>query len=361
LTEIRFILEPASSGDDIGRLWRRLEQDTDVSFFVSWTWIGTWLRCLPECVRPQLLTATRGGAPVGAAILVPRRERRRGMNVGQLHFNSTGDPALDCIWIEHNGFVASAEEQRELWPAFLNWFARQPDADELLVPRASAALIDKPPAETKLLHATYPSLAFRSSLLPGGLEAILGTLSANTRQQMRRSLRACEALGALRCESSESVGTALAWFGALKAFHMASWARRGKPHGFRYPFAEQFHRALIGRGVPDGSVQLLRISAGTTALGYLYNFRRGGTVLAYQSGFDDALGALRPGYVSHVLALAASAAGGAARYDFLAGENQLKHSLGSERYALFSHRIAKPRLGLRLEAIARSTARRFGF
>lgn len=360
MTEIRFRLQPASVGDQAERLWRRLENDADVPFFVSWIWIGTWLRCLPESVRPQLLIGTRGGEPVGAAILVSRRKRRRGMNVSQLHFNSTGDPALDCIWIEHNGFVASTDAQHELWPAFLAWFAQQPVADELLIPRASVAPMVEPAHQTKLLKATHAVPAFRGVLAPGGLEEILALLSANARQQIRRSLRACEALGEPRCETAKSLETALAWFDEMKAFHIASWERRGKPHGFRYQFSEEFHHALMAQGVTGGSVRLLRISAGATVLGYLYNFRRGEAEFAYQSGFDEAHSELRPGYVSHLLAMAASAAEGATRYDFLAGDNQLKRSLGRECYVLYSHRLAKPRLDLRIEAALRSARTRFG-
>jgi CelD/BcsL family acetyltransferase involved in cellulose biosynthesis len=351
--DIQFLLERVSSTEAVGWLWRRLEEGSDVPFFVSWTWIGTWLACVPGHIRPLLLTATRGGETIGAAILVPRRERRRGiLNVRQLHFNTTGDPALDCIWIEHNGFVGSADAQQDLWPAFLRWFARQRDYDELLVPRVGEAIAGLP-ADVRLLHAMASSPAFRSVLPPGGTEDILASFSANTRQQLRRSLRACEAMGALRCEVADSVETALAWFDAMKALHVASWEERGKPHAFRYPFVEIFHRALIARGVLDGSIRMLRISAGVASLAYLYNFRRGETVCAYQSGFDYGREELRPGYVSHLLAMAMSVAEGATRYDFLAGDNQLKQSLGSNRYAMRSHRFAMPVLALRVEHGAR--------
>jgi CelD/BcsL family acetyltransferase involved in cellulose biosynthesis len=58
--------------------------------------------------------------------------------------------------------------------------------------------------------------------------------------------------------------------------------------------------------------------------------------------------------------MAVCAGDGATRYDFLAGDNQLKRSLGREHYALYSHRFAKPTLGLRIEAGFRSARNRFG-
>lgn len=354
--DLQFVLGPCVLGDDVRQLWGRLENGAAGSFFLSWAWVETWLRCLPGCIRPQLLTAERAGEVVGAAIVVIRRERRRGvLNVRQLHVHSTGDPALDCIWIEHNGFVGEAAAQRNVWPALLRWFDRQNEADELVVPRTGDATGPLGPrSSANLLYRAMTSPGFRTPLRPGGVDAILTRVSANTRQQLRRSLRCCEALGRLRCELAPTVDAALAWFAALKALHVETWQARGQAHAFRYPFWETFHRALIARGIPDGSVQLLRISAGGTPLGYLYNFQRGGTVYAYQSGFDYGRAELKPGYISHLLAMAKSAQDGATCYDFLAGDNRLKRSLASDRYAIVTHRFTKRTTALRIEAAARA-------
>lgn len=352
--DIRFALEPVPSVEEVGALWRRLDDAGQTSFFVSWTWIGTWLRCLPEGVRPLLLTASGGGETVAAAILVPRRERRRlFLRLRQLHFNSTGDPSLDCITIEHNGFAGGAEANRTLWPDLLRWFARGGvrQVDELVVPGVVQSLDDALTHDARLLHRTETSSAFARALPRGGLEVILGHLSSNARQQLRRSLRDCEALGELGFETAGSVEEALDWFDRLKALHIDSWTKRGKPHAFRYPFFEAFHRALIRSGAAEGSVQLHRISVGPNLLGYLYNFRRNGVVSAYQSGFNRSMNHLRPGYVSHALAMAASTREGARTYDFLAGDNRLKSSLGEEHYDMRAHRFGRPTAALRIEHV----------
>ncbi|HEX4081206.1 MAG TPA: GNAT family N-acetyltransferase [Rhizomicrobium sp.] len=310
-------------------------------------------------MRPLLLNAKRDGEVVGAAILVPRTERRRAvLKVRQLHFNSTGDPAFDCITIEHNDFVACADAQRELWPAFLGWFARQTEVDELVVPGIADGATDEAPRG--LLHSVTPMTAFACELPPGGRDAILARLSANSRQQLRRNFRDCEALGPLRIEVATSVVEALAWFTELKALHVASWTRRGRRHAFHFPFFEIFHRALIDADTPEGRVRMRRISAGAHVLGYLYDFRRQGHVCAYQSGFGGVFADLRPGYVSHLLAMEQDAREGMQTYDFLGGENRLKTSLKTERYDLCSYRFARPGPGLFLESAARATRKRFG-
>ncbi len=350
MSGIKFSLDPISSIEQTGALWRRLDEAGQTSFFASSTWIGTWLRCLPQHVSPLLLTASRGSETIAAAILVPRRARRHlFLNVSQLHFNSTGDPALDCLTIEHNGFAAGGQTDHLLWPALQRWFARESGADELVIPGVADGEIGTTPDGMHLLHDTTDSPAFACDLPQGGLDAILAQLSRNARQQLRRNLRDIAQLGELRFEAAESTAAALVWFDRLKALHTSSWTRRGKPHAFRYPFFESFHRALIGAGQPEGTVELLRLSAGDRPVGYLYNFHQQDRTYAYQSGFDDAFANLRPGYVAHALAMARAAARGATRYDFLAGDNRLKRTLGRHAYTMRWHRFGRPKPGLTVE------------
>jgi CelD/BcsL family acetyltransferase involved in cellulose biosynthesis len=353
LSEIEFLREPVSSIGDIAPLWQRLERAGDNSFFVSWAWIGTWLRCLPEQIRPELLVAVTGDGEIGAAILVAHKARRRGfLNLRQLHFNATGEPAFDCIMIEHNGFVDGGAG-RSPWPDFLRWFAREGRADELVISCIAEDLHGAMPRDVRLLHGNTLAPGFACALPQGGTEAILAGFSANTRQQLRRNLRDCEALGPLRIESAASACEALVWFSELKALHVASWTRRGRRHAFQHPFFETFHRALIETGAADGSVQMRRASAGGAVLGYLYDFRRNGRVYAYQSGFDDSRADLRPGYVAHLLAMEQCAHNGDRIYDFLGGDNRLKRSLADRTYRLATDRFGLPTPGLRLEAAAR--------
>src|SRR5262249_11908819 len=120
-----------------------------------------------------------------------------------------------------------------------------------------------------------------------GAQEVETTLSRNSREKLRRSLREYRTRGELIIEEASTLGSARSYFEALKDLHIRSWTRRGKPHAFRFPFFERFHRALIARGMSEGSVQLLRITAGGRPIGYLYNFRHRGRIYAYQSGFDD--------------------------------------------------------------------------
>src|SRR5262245_14689603 len=301
--EMRFSLEPLVSVDDIEPLWKELDRFGDHSFFLTWTWISTWLKALPSEYSAQLLTARHADRAVGAAVLVPRKARRHALlGTSQLHFNSTGERQFDCITIEHNGFAGPTGDH-QLWRRLADWFgADSQRADELIIPGVEQAVVNSLPSEDPLFMTSETS-GFRTRLLDaadGGLEA---GLSRNARQQLRRSKRDYRLLGELRIDEAADLDSALEYFQELKDLHIASWTRRGKAHAFRFPFFERFHRALIARGMAERSVQLLRITAGVHVIGFLYNFRHRGRIYAYQSGFDDLSPARRPGYVCHALAM----------------------------------------------------------
>jgi CelD/BcsL family acetyltransferase involved in cellulose biosynthesis len=149
----------------------------------------------------------------------------------------------------------------------------------------------------------------------------------------------------------------------MKVFHIHSWERRGRPHAFRYPFFERFHRELIRAGLPKGEIQMLKISAGDRAIGYLYNFRRCKKIYAYQSGFEFSAPHLRPGYVSHALAMQSNAARGEQIYDFLGGDNPLKRSFADDHYFISWSAFRQRRLSSELltwPIASRIKARRAG-
>src|SRR4051812_41634681 len=307
-------LRPVASVCAIKSLWDQVSSRPHGSFFTSWTWLGTWLELLPQPQSVRLLTV-RQGDQRGLALLVLRQVRRHQLlTVRQLHFNSTGDPQFDCIFIEHNGF-AGIRPDCSVWQEVGQWFlGDHSGGDELVIPGVEGRDASTSGGELQR-HREVP--AFRMSLNAtrehGGFEA---TLSRNSRQQLRRAFRDYGSPGSLAFDVARTAERALSYFDALKAFHVRSWTRRGKPHAFRHAFFETFHRALIARGVTDGSVRLICVTAAGQPVGYLYNFRYGATEYAYQSGFEDSDPDLRPGYVCHALAIEAAASEGAAVYDF---------------------------------------------
>jgi CelD/BcsL family acetyltransferase involved in cellulose biosynthesis len=76
---------------------------------------------------------------------------------------------------------------------------------------------------------------------------------------------------------------------------------------------------------------VLNVTAGDTVIGVLLNFVHRGHVYAYQNGFtysDDSR--LKPGLVSHALAVVHYRQQGCSAYHFMAGDGRYKTSLGLE-------------------------------
>jgi CelD/BcsL family acetyltransferase involved in cellulose biosynthesis len=207
-------------------------------------------------------------------------------------------------------------------------------------------------------ETVVPSYSVDLGLLsPGG--DLYPVLSANARQQLRRSFRQFERSGPLQLSQARTAAEALDFFSGLKTLHCASWGRRGKPHAFTGAFFEPFHRLLIERTLGEGGVQLLRAAAGERVIGYLYNFRMGGRIYAYQSGFAEAGRGERPGIVTHALAIRHALREGADVYDFMAGRNRLKESLANRCEPMLWQVFQQPRLAFRLEHLGRRVKRAF--
>jgi CelD/BcsL family acetyltransferase involved in cellulose biosynthesis len=356
--EISFRSEPLLDRHALRDEWQAIESRARPSFFTSWHWIGTLLAAVGDGWQPRVLRGHQHGETVALALLGSSTKRRRSglIRVRGLHLNETGDPRFDCLMAEHNGPIAVAGCEAAALDGLIAWFAAE-DArsDELYLP----GLAERPPTGGAERHGllgqelAYPSFAVELSRLTATGGTLAPLLSANARQQLRRALRHFERFGELRLERAKTLAEALDFFDELKRLHCASWERRGKAHSFTRPFFEPFHRLLIERCFKAGAVELLRASAGSRVLGYLYNFRGGDRVYAYQSGFADEDRAERPGVVTHALAIEASFRAGAQVYDFMAGRNQLKESFATARTEMVWQTVQQPRLAFRAEHWAR--------
>ncbi len=133
--------------------------------------------------------------------------------------------------------------------------------------------------------------------------------------------------------------------------------RHGSGAAGRIPFPAGSSSRSIGcsieRSFAEGGTQLLKACAGDRVLGYLYNFRLGNRIYAYQSGFDDADRRERPGIVTHFLAIRHAFRSGARVYDFMAGRNRLKESFATRCEPMLWQVIQQPRLVFHVERLGR--------
>jgi len=368
---LRFSVATGLPRDDLGALWRDLESRAAVTFFLSWDWIGAWLAGIDPL--PPILVGEAGGVVVLLGALVPRRRVEGGiLRVDGLFLHTTGERAKDVIAIEYNGFLVDRAWAGKSEAAAVAWLlgpariaGRRRDELHVVAATADAQARLVPPGMLLQLPARKPSWRVDLAAVRASGRPYLDSLGAGTRQQIRRSMRLYAQQGPLTATRAPDVATGLGYLDALARLHQAQWQARGEPGGFAFPFFVGFQRRLVETCLPRGAVELLRIARGDEPIGYLFNLVRDGHVLAFVSGmrFEDD-NRLKPGLVSHALAIQRHADEGAATYDFLAGAARYKASLGTPGpefvYLLIQRRTPMTRAERQLRRVWTALRRRPG-
>lgn len=352
-------LLPTDRIDGLEHLWTDLEARAEGSFFLSWLWIGNWLAHMPPRARPHLLAARRNGRVVGLALLCPRTLWRFGLlrtRCWLLH--ETGERVYDRLFMEYNGILADRGCAAAAATACFEWLSRRlTNWDELILGGLDAAtesVVRRVAAESG--HRLEVRIADTTQWVDldqvraqgGDYRASLGK---NTRATVKRAMRLYADRGGLEYRVAETVEEALADFKAMEVLHQASWAARGQTGAFANPAFRPFHERLIATGVPAGAVRLCRVSAGGEPIGYLYNFVHRDRVMNYQGGFAyEADNRVKPGLVSHVLAIEDSLARGERCYDFMSTPAGHKPLLSNTEQPMNWLALGPDRLNRQIEA-----------
>jgi CelD/BcsL family acetyltransferase involved in cellulose biosynthesis len=343
------------------QLWRDLEARSDCEFFLSWDWIGCWLA--EAAITPELIVGRAVGTVVLLGLLMPTERRSRlPLNIPGACLHTTGNPDQDVITIEYNGFLIAREcpghhpgrTEDAATRFLLDRPAVSTGIDELHLRNvASRYVLDTDSPATAVLRElvwSKPSWRVDLKAIRASGAHYIDSLSANTRQQIRRSMRLYRQQGELVATRARDIPEALAFLDGLKALHQPYWTRRGEPGAFAFPFFERFQRRLIETCHEHGGVELIRIARGDIAIGYLYNlmFRR--RVYSYQSGFlFEADPKLKPGLVSHCLCIEMHEREGDDVYDFMAGANRYKANLGGPGPEMNYVVLRRPTVPIRVE------------
>lgn len=345
----------------LARRWSDIERRESPSFFLTWRWIGTWLK--ESALEPRVLVGRDAGTEIALALVQPSPPRRLGpLLVKRASLNEAGQAPLDSPTIEYNGVLGGGPGGGV--GALLRWWSergRDPEReDELRLTNVLASYLEAACAAglRVRLRAIAPCYGVT---LPGLRSAgdWIERLRPNARAQVRRTLRLFATMGPLRCDLALSPEMAHAWLDALEGLHQASWGRRGKPGAFAEPFFRRFLHALLDAAWPHGEIEVLRFAAGAHVLGYSCNFLHRGVVHNYVTGFarfDD--NRLKPGLAGHYLTIERHLGTGARLYDLMAGGGAYKERIAQPHTTLVSFDLQRPSLPLRAEAWARGVRAR---
>jgi hypothetical protein len=324
---------------DISKVWLSLEACAELSFFLSWTWIGTWLEVLADSGFPmhelRLLMAKRHDQVVGLAVVgVP--EQARLARPRRIFLNQSGYDAHTNIYIEYNGIMARTPDAADVRTACLSFLRKQWPRRRLRVQAATDEMVNAiaTTARSWRLHRANDCPYADLSAAPPGADALqrfLATLSSNTRQQISRARRRAEQSGALIFEKAQTPETAADFLAEMIALHGAAWqSRKGMEGAFGSPLIRRFVAQLAQTGTANGTVELFRVRTGAQTIGILMNFVFRNEAYSYQSGFAySADNRDKPGLLCHALAAADYLARGVRGYHFMAGQNRYKQSLSN--------------------------------
>jgi CelD/BcsL family acetyltransferase involved in cellulose biosynthesis len=309
------------------------------SFFLMPEAVGSWLDVFGPRLEPSLLVfRDPEQTVVGAAILVRRTVRKGPFAVRRIYLNTAGEDDADSACIEFNGLLCHPGHEVAVARALRTHVDREP-WDELAAPgmldgaslRAlNAAFADATPvAQTTLDY--YVSLA---DVRRSGKDFV-EQLAARERTRYRQNVRKYSALGELALEEATTTTEALDYLADLANLHQKTWTSRGAPGSFASQLFCDYHRRLIENCFPLGWIQLLRLRAGATTIGYHYAFLFGGRSYFYQCGYDYELGEkTAPGVIVHTFAIRHAAKQGLTEYDFLAGDVEYKRRLATGSRAM---------------------------
>ena len=366
-TQITFSICPIDDYANLAETWRDLETRANASFFLTWDWIGCWLE--QARVPGFVVSGRRNGKVVLIGIVHPASYRRhRVINSHALLLNQTGNPELDSITIEYNGFLIDRNIGGPLQGCLE--FLQHAEVTKIVGRRWDEIHMDGVPESFELeardsglnvwLRSRKPSWRVKLDEIRKSGTSYLDHLSANTRYQIRRSIRLYENRGPITATRAADPEEALRFHAEMQTLHQRYWISRGFSGSYAVPFYGKFHQELLMRCVASGTVEFVRVAAGSFVIGYVYNFVHDGWVCAYQTGLAyDTNPQLKPGLVAHYLCIEKHLKEGARYYDFLAGDSQYKRSLGEPGPDMLELVLQRPRAKLRIEGALREVKRAF--
>lgn len=353
-------LDPLLDLDRTARIWGAIEAlCPGASPFVRWPWVGAWLEVYGPQLRPSLLLGNEDTRTVGAVLVGQRRVRRHGaFVVRQLYLNTAGEER-EGVCTEFNQVLCEGPMQAAFHEALLSHLLRTRRFDELHLAGFLGEALPAPlPPLSQREVRCRPSHFMDLALLRQKGQAPIDALSANTRQQIRRSLRL---YGDARIEAPRDRDHARGLLAEMFDLHTRWWAARDLPGAFGgWRLRAFLCRAMELAWEMDlaGAPQLLRLADGEDrTVGIGCYFLDADTAYYYQSGFqldDDAR--RKPGLCLHLLAMDRFLAQGLRRYDFMASDLRYKQSLSNGRRDLFWTVLSQPRVSLYLEDLLRRGA-----
>jgi hypothetical protein len=327
----------------VAEMWGSLaEESPHSSFFLTSTWVGSWLSVFGNLLQPKLLLFrdARGVELQGICLFVARSEASGPFRVSRAYLNTAGEDEADEACVEYNTLLCRSGCESVVAASFTAYVQEQSWDELVLKGMAANPVLSELQAadyDAKVVSHVERSAYFvpLRSFGSGDKPTYLSLLSRNTRDQIRRSIKIYESRGPVEVRAAVDLADSQLALSQLADLHQMSWTARGKKGTFGSERLMAFHRRLVDSAFPSSGVQMLRVTVGGDLLAVLYLFLFRERVYFYQSGIKyEEDNRLKPGLVAHALAIEFYRSAGFAEYDFLAGDSRYKKSLATSQRPL---------------------------
>lgn len=355
-----------TSSKDIKQEWSDLQKRADCSYFQSWGWIEIWLDQIAIGLQPVAVKVWFDESLVGIGLFVSKDIKRRVIfRSHALFLNEYPFDDSDMV-IEYNGLMAEKGLEEVVYTETLaHLFDEYEEHEEFhfgaIKSEPDYGLLEKCATSNIKFILDEESVCWQVALdeFEPGLDSYLASLSKNSREQIRRSLRLYEEKAPVTLKEAESAEEALAFFESMEDFHTKRWQSKGEVGSFANPKWVAFNRTLIQKRFKFGEIQMIRIANSYGDIAFLFNCIWQRRVYVLQMGFnyrEDKR--FKPGYLAHTLAIVHNRDKGMIVYDFMHGEARYKKSLGSSSVNLYWAVLQRPRLKFKFEQLAVDVVRR---
>ena len=329
--ECKHFFVSSESIQNIKQQWLKLESSSNNSIFTSWNWISNWLKFIDFDV--SLIQVSFNNDVVGLGFLKENSKQKFGITSKQLWLNRTGDDTKDQIWSEYNDILCVNGMEYAIRSAILEYFENNlSHYDELIIGASNSNIVQTPHSQKIIQYTSWKTTSYSRTLKAeyADWEIFLQSLSRNSRSQIKRSATLYGGIENFIVKRANSVEEALTFFNAAGEFHKLRW--KDYKSGFKNPLFVNFHENFIANNFDNGYVDIMKIEINDKPICYLYNLIYRNTVYFYLSGIeysDD--NKLKPGLLSHSLAISHYAKLAYEKYDFMGGEGRYKDSLSDSK------------------------------
>lgn len=326
------------------------------TIFLSREWLENWLDLYGSGFSGQWVHWSCNGRVVGGCLLLNRPIRIGGLFFRTVFLNTAEATRERSPLAEYNdilhvdGFESAIANDLVALLSEMEWhrLALAACCGDGIIRRVVDAL---PVQDLDIRQTPAPYIDFLD--LPD--EPFERRLTNNTRSQIQRCRRIYEETsGPVQFTAAATLEQALQYFDEMARLHNARWSLKGRAGSFSNRLAVEFHRKLIRTLWPSGAVELVCVRAGNANVGMLYNFLSLDKVYFYQSGFAyQQDNKLKPGLLTHSMAIENYRQRGLREYDFLAGDAQYKRSFSTHERTLFGGTIYRDSRSVRLLLLAK--------